>query len=145
VKAKELGGSELRSWVLVFAAGDDVLPELGGFARDRRLTAASFTAIGAFEEVTVAWFNPESKEYEDVRIDEQVEVLVLAGDVALAGDEPAIHAHVVVGRRGGATAGGHLVQARVRPTLELVLTESPAELRKRRDPETGLALIELDD
>jgi predicted DNA-binding protein with PD1-like motif len=37
--------------------------------------------------------------------------------------------------------GGHLLEAHVRPTLEVVLTESPRHLHKRKDPESGLALI----
>jgi hypothetical protein len=32
----------------------------------------------------------------------------------------------------------------VRPTLEVILTQPPAHLRKKKDPETGLALIALD-
>ena len=53
------------------------------------------------------------------------------------------NAHVVVGRRDGSAIGGHLVQAWVRPTRELVLTEAPAHLRKQIDPESGLALIRV--
>jgi uncharacterized protein len=37
---------------------------------------------------------------------------------------------------------GHLGTGQVRPTLELVVTESPAHLRKVKDATTGLALIE---
>ena len=54
-----------------------------------------------------------------------------------------MHAHVVVGRRDGTAHGGHLLRARVWPTLEVVLAESSAELRKKHDDETGLALIDL--
>ena len=74
---------------------------------------------------------------------EQVEVLSLIGDVALKDDAPQVHAHVVVGRSDGTTLGGHLVEARVRPTLEVILVETPEHLRKEVDPETGLALIRL--
>jgi len=38
--------------------------------------------------------------------------------------------------------GGHLIAAHVRPTLEIVLTENPRHLRRRLDPESGLALID---
>jgi hypothetical protein len=51
----------------------------------------------------------------------------------------------VVARSDGAASGGHLLEGRVRPTLEVVLSESPAHLRKRYDRESGLALIALDD
>jgi hypothetical protein len=73
-----------------------------------------------------------------------VEVVSLIGDVALEGDEPVVHAHVVVAHSDGRASGGHLLGGQVRPTLEVVVTESPEHLRKRHDAESGLALISLD-
>jgi predicted DNA-binding protein with PD1-like motif len=140
MRSKELGGGR---FALVFDKGDEPISELERFARERRLTAASFTGIGAFEEVVLGYFDREQKEYEEIPLREQVEVLSLNGDVALADSGPAVHAHVVVGKRDGTAHGGHLLRARVWPTLEVVLAESPTELRKRHDAETGLALIDL--
>ena len=134
----------LRTYALVFNHGDQVMKELEGFASDPDLTAAHFTAIGALSDVVLGYLDWERKDYEQIPIDEQVEVLTLAGDVALSDGEPAVHAHLVVGRRDGSAAGGHLIEATVRPTLELILTETPAHLHKREDAETGLALIDLD-
>ncbi|HET9187741.1 MAG TPA: PPC domain-containing DNA-binding protein [Acidothermaceae bacterium] len=136
--AKDANG---RTAVLVFEHGDDVMPVLKDWCVEQGVTAAHFTAIGAFERVVVAWFDWQSKEYRQIRVDEQVEVLSLAGDVALNDGEPAIHAHIVVGRHDASTRGGHFVGGVVRPTLELVMQDSPAHLRKRHDPESGLALI----
>jgi hypothetical protein len=76
-------------------------------------------------------------------VPEQVEVLSLNGDIALDGAEPKVHAHTVLGRRDGSTVGGHLLEAHVRPTLEVILVESPGYLRKTCDRETGLALIDI--
>ena len=73
---------------------------------------------------------------------EQVEVVSLLGDIALGPDgKPALHPHVVVSRADGSAMGGHLLEAHVRPTLEVVLTESPRYLHRRKDHESGLALI----
>jgi len=130
-----------RTVVLVFEQGDHVMPVLKQWCAGEQVTAAHFTAIGAFEEVTVAWFDWEAKEYREIQIKEQVEVITLAGDVALKDDAPAVHAHIVVGRWDATTRGGHFVDGVVRPTLELVLQETPAHLRKRNDAESGLALI----
>lgn len=130
-----------RTVVLIFDRGDRVMPVLKQWCADEGVTAAHFTAIGAFEELTVAWFDREAKEYREIAIKEQVEVISLAGDVALKDDEPAVHGHIVVGRWDASTRGGHFVDGVVRPTLELVLQETPAHLRKRHDPESGLALI----
>jgi len=73
-----------------------------------------------------------------------VEVLSLVGDIALHGEEPKVHAHVVLGKSDGTAWGGHLVEAHVRPTLEVILTESPVHLHRKTDPNTGLALIDLE-
>lgn len=138
----EEGGQ--KTYVLVFATGDEVMRGLEGFAREQGLSAAHFTAIGAFSEATLGYFAWEKKDYERIAVGEQVEVLTLAGDVAVEDGEPRVHAHVVLGTRSGEARGGHLMEARVRPTLEVVLVESPVHLRKQMDPETGLALIRPD-
>jgi predicted DNA-binding protein with PD1-like motif len=94
--------------------------------------------------VELAYFDIESKQYEKIPVHEQVEVLSLLGDVTLSESKPKVHLHAVLGRRDGSTRGGHLIKGLVRPTLEVVLTESPVHLRRKFDPEVGLALIEPD-
>jgi predicted DNA-binding protein with PD1-like motif len=137
--AKQLDST---TWALVFAKGDDPVSQLERFAREQRLSAASFTAIGAFSGAVLGYFDRERRAYDEIPVDEQVEVLSLVGDVAVDEGEPKVHAHVVLGKRDATAVGGHLLRAHVWPTLELVLIESPAKLRKRHDPETGLALID---
>ncbi|HZL33828.1 MAG TPA: PPC domain-containing DNA-binding protein [Tepidisphaeraceae bacterium] len=132
-----------RTFALVFEIDDDPIAGLSEFARSQNLAASHFTGIGAFREATLAYFDWDRKEFVEIPIREQVEVLTLAGDIALEEGRPKVHAHVVVGKRDGSAHGGHLKAARVRPTLEVVLVESPAHLRRRMDPTTGLALIDL--
>lgn len=133
-----------RTYALVFGEGDEVVSQLTAFAEYEGLTAGSFKGIGAFRDVCFGYFDWERKKYEEIVLDEQVEVLSLLGDVATKDGEPKIHAHAVVGKRDATAHGGHLLRAHVRPTLELVLEEAAAHLRKRHDDETGLALIDLD-
>ncbi len=141
--AKLISQGTERTWALIFDAGDDVMPNLERFAEEAGLDASRFTAIGAFCEATLGYFDWERKDYDRIEIGEQVEVLSLVGDIARHEGKPKVHAHVVLGRRDGTTRGGHLLAARVRPTLEVVLTESPGHLVRRHDPESGLALIRL--
>jgi uncharacterized protein len=92
--------------------------------------------------VRLGWFSWESKRYEpSVTLDEQVELLSLIGDVAQKDGEPVVHAHAVVGKKDGTAHGGHLLKAYIRPTCEVVLTESPVHLQKFVDPASGLVLI----
>src|SRR5688500_5768322 len=143
MKSKLLDATGQKTFAVVFDKGDEVIAELTRFATSQRLGAAHFTAIGAFSEVTLGYFERDRKDYKRTVMAEQVEVLSLIGDIALdQTSAPKVHAHVVVGLADGQARGGHLLAARVWPTLEVILVESPAFLRKRHDPESGLALID---
>jgi uncharacterized protein len=126
---------------LILESGERALASLRDHARAEDIRAAHFTAIGAFRDCTVAYFDWESRSYHEIEFAEQMEVLVLAGDIAWKDDEPVIHAHVVLGRRDGTTRGGHLREATVRPTLEVFLEQGGA-LSRRYDPESGLSLVD---
>lgn len=126
-----------KTFALVFDKGDEVAAGLLSFAKENGLAAGHFAGIGAFSEVTLGFFDWERKDYRKLPIREQVEVLSLIGDVALGDGEPKVHAHVVVGKSDGTAHGGHLMEARVRPTLEVVIVESPEHLRRKFDEETG--------
>jgi uncharacterized protein len=133
-----------KTFVLVFETNDELARGLKEFASDQKLASASFKAIGALSSVKLGWLNWETKQYEQsVSLDEQVELLSLIGDIALKDGEPQVHAHAVIGKRDGTAHGGHLLEAHVRPTCEVVLTQSPAHLRKEFDPSAGIALIKL--
>jgi len=144
MRSKLLHDGAEKTFALIYGTGDEVVAGLKQFATEHRPRSAHFTAIGAFRDVVLAYFDWPSKQYQDIPLDEQVEVLTLAGDIAWKdGGEPVVHAHVVVGRRDGSTRGGHLKRAHVRPTLELVLVEYPRHLERKPDAETGLALIRV--
>ena len=132
-----------REWALIFDPEDEVIEGLKRFAESNELSAAHFTGIGAFAGVTVAWFDLAKQEYRPVRINEQVEVVSLIGDVAESQGKPSVHAHICVAKWDGTAHGGHLQSGRVRPTLELIVVESPAHLHKKFRPEFGIALIDL--
>src|SRR5262249_12268094 len=133
-----------RTFALVFDTGDEAMEGLSRVAREQTVSGAQMQGIGAFSEVVHGYFDWHKKVSTRIPLSEQVEVVSLLGDVALEGDEPVVHAHVVVGHSDGRASGGHLLGGRVRPTLEVVLTESLAYLRNRHDASSGLALISLD-
>lgn len=143
MKSKLIHDAEQKTFALVFAKDDEVVQELTRFAKEHDLAASHFTAIGAFKNALLGFFDRAKKDYQKIPIDEQVEVLSLIGDIALSRGDPKLHAHAVLGKADGAACGGHLLEARVWPTLEVVLTESPAHLRRKLDEETGLALIDI--
>jgi predicted DNA-binding protein with PD1-like motif len=140
--ARVLSENGERSVVVVFDTGEEVVHGLTAWATQHRVTGARFTAIGAFSDAVLGYFDWERKDYQKISIHEQVEVLSLVGNIALKGSEPSLHAHVVLGKADGSAHGGHLLEAHVRPTLEVVIEEAPRELRRVFDSITGLALLD---
>jgi predicted DNA-binding protein with PD1-like motif len=143
MRSKLLKEGAERTFAVILDTGDEAVACLSRFAREQKLGASRFTAIGAFSDVVLGFFDFAKRDYRRIPLNEQVEVLALIGDVALEGQEPKVHAHVVVGDAQGRAHGGHLLAAHVRPTLEVIITDSPAHLHKQHDPTTGLALIRV--
>ena len=127
----------------MFETGEEAMAGLASFAEANSIAAAHFTAIGAFSHAILGYFDWEVRDYSRIPVNEQVEVVTLTGDIALAEGRPKVHAHAVLGRRGGVTTGGHLFEGYVRPTLEVVLTRSPKHLERRYDAASGIALIRM--
>ena len=134
--------SGVKNYVIVLAKGDEVMSGLTDFAKQYQIKSARFTAIGAFRNATVAWFDESRKQFKLIPIDRQAELVSMIGDVALSNDRPAIHTHVALALSDGSVRGGHLIEANVFPTLELFLTAYPTPLEKKLDEPTGLMLID---
>jgi len=132
----------VKTYAIVLAKGDEVMSGLTDFARQNKVTSARFTAIGAFSNATVAWFDRTKKEYKLIPIKQQVELISMIGDIALVNERPAVHTHVSLGSSDGTVRGGHLVEANVFPTLELFITVYRTALHKQPDEATGLELID---
>ena len=144
MKSKHIADREAPVHIVVLDSGEEAFDALTRFANESGISAASLTAIGAFERATVGWFDIASKTYRKIEVNEQCEVLSAIGDIAVGDDgKPSLHVHIVLGLSDGSTRGGHLMAGTVRPTLEVVLTEVPATLRRRKRADLGIALIDL--
>jgi uncharacterized protein len=138
-----LNADEPRTFAFVLVGGESVTDELDAFAIAQKVSAAAVTAIGGFSDATLGFFDLADRKYLEIPVGEQAEVLSLVGDIGRDDDgRVALHAHVVLGLRDGSTRGGHLLAGTVRPTLEVMVTESPGELRRRYRDDLGLALID---
>ena len=143
MRAKQLQKNLYQTYALVFDKDDQFMSELEAFAKERQLIGSHFSAVGAFRQATLGYFDRSQMDYKHIPVSEQVEVLSLMGNIADDGGEPRIHAHVVLGKASGKAVGGHLLEATVWPTLELIIEESPSHLYRKSDAETGLALLDL--
>src|SRR5271170_3230547 len=135
-------GDQTKQYAVIFYQGDEAFSGLLEFAEKYHVTSAHFTAIGAVNAATLGWFDPQRKMYKKIPIDGQHEVIGMSGDIALYQGKPVVHTHMVVGSPDGTTHAGHVLEAYVSPTLEVMMTVDPVTMQKRLDPATDLTLID---
>ena len=141
MKTKLLDDRGMKTYAVIFDEGDEAIAGLTKLA-EKGISGAHLTGIGAFSRVTLGYFDLAKKDYVKIPIEEQVEVLSLVGNITRHGGEPKVHAHVVVGKRDGSAHGGHLIEATVRPTLEVIVVETPEHLQRVYDERFGIPLID---
>jgi predicted DNA-binding protein with PD1-like motif len=135
-------GEPTKQYAVILYQGDEAFSGLLEFAEKYQVTSAHFTAIGALDGATLGWFDPKRKMYKKIPIVGQHEVIGMSGDIALYQGKPAVHTHMIVGGPDGTTRAGHVLDAYVSPTLEVMVTVDPVTMRKRLDPVTDLTLID---
>lgn len=133
------------TYVLRFEEGEAFPDRLLEWLAEREIVAGSFSGIGAMKRLQIAYFDTDAMEYRDRELDEQVEVLVLLGNVAMFEGAPVAHAHITVGRRDYSVLGGHLRSGLVRPTLEVTLRTFAEPLPRKIDPAFGLPGLDLNE
>ena len=135
-------GETTKQYEVIFYQGDEAFSGLVEFAEKYHVTSAHFTAIGALNGAVLGWFDPGRKMYKKIPINGQQEAIGMSGDIALYQVKPIVHTHMVLGSSDGTAHGGHVLEAHVSPTLEVMVTVDPVTMQKRFDPETDLTLID---
>lgn len=124
--------------------GEDVLETIENVARRHGVKSGYLNLIGAISGAKLGYFDVESKQYKHFSVDADVEVVSCMGNISTHGDDLIVHAHMIVADSEGHCYGGHLLPGCiVSVTIELTITETGAELRRTRDADTGLNLLEL--
>jgi predicted DNA-binding protein with PD1-like motif len=131
-----------KQYAVIFYQGDEVYSGLQEFAEKYHVRSAHFTAVGALNDATLGWFDPQRKMYKKIPISGQHELIGMSGDIALYQGRPVVHTHMVVGSADGTTRAGHVLEAYASPTVEAMVTVDPVTMQKRFDPATDLTLID---
>jgi len=130
-------------YIVRLEAGESALQTLARLLEAERVDFANVSGAGAVEWVRLAYWNRETRQYEEREFDEQLEVVSFQGNMALKEGKPFLHLHGVFSRRDFSTIGGHVKEARVHPTLEVWLRTEDIPVRRSRDEPSGLELLDL--
>lgn len=118
---------------------EELVSYLTRFARERGIRVGVVSAIGALKGCTIGFYDQREQRYEYTRIEEEVELTSLSGNISTKEGEPFVHAHAVLGGRDGSTYSGHLVEAKVF-VAEVFVAELSGDVELTRERHGGLWL-----
>lgn len=133
-----------KTYAIIFAAGDEVMSGLKEFAVKYHVTSAHFTAIGDAMTAKIGWYDKSRKMFKVTAINQYSEITSLIGDIAIYKGNPVVHGHINLATEDGMVHGGHLLEAFISPTLEVMMTVEPVPLYKKFDAGFNLSLIDPD-
>ena len=81
------------------------------------MKSARVEAIGTLRKAKVAYYNRNTKNYEEHLYNENVEVTSMLGNITMMEKKPFLHLHANLGRKDMSVVGGHLVSGVVHPLL----------------------------
>lgn len=134
-------GTVHQRFLIVLSPGDEVIASLERFVDEHNVQSASVNAIGALSRARLGFFDLSSRSYREISVDEQVEALSILGNAARFEGRPRLHLHAVLSYPDGSCVGGHLIEAHVDPTLEVILDVTSTTVDRETDARTGLQLI----
>lgn len=130
-------------YFIVLDRGEEVLEALTRFATETGIRAAAFQGIGAVDRLTLGYYDLAAQRYERQSWEEELEVASLMGNLAVVDGGPYPHIHGVFGRRDFSTLGGHVFEAVVSVTLEIVASTGAEPLHRQPVDFCDLKLIHL--
>ena len=123
--------------------GEEIVASLKKLAQQEQITLAMVQGLGAINDLTVGVFDTESKEYKANHFTGAFEMLSLTGTSDTMDGAIYSHYHIAVGDKDGHAWGGHLNEAFISATAELILTLLPGKIDRFKDGEIGLNLWKL--
>ena len=129
------------TYIVRMDPGEEILTQLKVFAEQEGVKLASVTALGAVKDFTVGVFDTGAKVYKSNRFQGVYEIVSLVGTINTMNDAFYCHLHMCAADQEGHAFGGHLNEAVISATCELVVTCLPGETNRVFSDEVGLNLI----
>lgn len=130
-----------QPFILVLKRGENLFSSLTHFIVEANLQAASISGLGALDDVTIAFYHLDRKEYDTKLFHGGYELVSLNGNITRFENKPVIHIHAALGKEDYSVIGGHIMDATIGPTVELTIIPLPGKINRERSEDIGLNLM----
>ena len=123
--------------------GEEIIQQLRLVADREKVKLAAVEALGAVDDFTVGVFDTDEKQYHSNTFTGAFEIVSLTGTVTTMDDKFYAHLHMSAGDDKGLVVGGHLNEAHVSATCEMVVTAIPGTVEREFNGDVGLNLFKF--
>ena len=128
-----------QHYIIRINRGEEVFEQLNKFCQDNQIFSGSLTAIGAADQIDLAHYSVETKEYSKRTFTGEHEVTSLVGIIT----DKKIHIHATIANNKFETFAGHLSRMVISGACEIHLIAGAESISRLPDDETGLELLSL--
>lgn len=130
-----------NKYILRLDKGEEFINSIQNFCEKEGIKVGWLAAIGSMQDLDLAYFDTELKEYEIKKFKEFLEIVSITGNIALKEDKVFCHAHGLFSKEDMSVIGGHIHRCVVSSTCEVVIFIGEGELKREFNDETGLYLL----
>ena len=129
------------TFVVRIDKGEEIVSKVLELARRENIALASIEALGAVDRFTAGVLDVEEKKFRGNTFTGCFEIVSLTGTLTTMDGQPYCHLHMSAGDSQGHVFGGHLNEAVISATCELVISCLPGRTDRVFSDEVGLNLI----
>lgn len=131
------------TYVVRLDPGEDIKESLASLCLRDEIGFGWFSGIGSVARAEVGFYSETGRAYEMRPVEGPLEIVSLLGNVTRVDGRPFIHAHISLAGPDPAVVGGHLGDSAVGTSCEITLTRVQDAVRRKKNPETGFAGLDL--
>ncbi len=115
-----------------FTYGSDLMDSIQSFIEEHHIQVGCINLIGAAQKANFGYYNPVSKVYESITLDQQAEIVSCMGNISMRDGRPMAHVHITLSDHQGRCFAGHLLPGTVVFVGEFVITELDGPILERK-------------
>lgn len=123
--------------------GEEIISSLAALAEKEDIALGCVSGLGAVDRFTAGVFFPQEKVYRKNDFHGNFEITSLTGTITRMDGKPYLHLHMSAGNEYGKVMGGHLNEAHVSATCEIVVRVVDGSVGRAFSDEIGLNLFEF--
>lgn len=131
-----------NNYLLRIEPNEELFTSLLNFAQKYKIKSGFFYGLGACKSCIIGRYNEKKKDYDWKKINQQMEIGSLIGNLTYKEGHHYLHIHAVLGDKNLRAFSGHLKELIVFPTCEIMFFTFNKKIVRKYNNLTNLFLIE---